>query len=75
MHFLALICDFLVSIYLPIAVAIINTVELVDCVIVGDFAFMKLAVVDFFADDVANYMELSRLGACSSLDEESYGGD
>ena len=34
-------------IFLPVAVAILNTVEFVDRVIDGDFAFIKLAVVDF----------------------------
>ena len=39
----------------------------VGCVIFCDFAFIKLAVVNFFTDDGTNRMEASRLGSCSLL--------
>ena len=39
-------------IFLPVAVAILNAVEFIGLVIFCDFSFIKLAVVDFFTDEV-----------------------
>ena len=49
--FLALVRDFAMCIFLLVTIAILNTVEFDNRVIVGDFAFIQLAVVDFFTDD------------------------
>jgi len=54
-------------IFLPVAIAILNAVEFVGRVIVGDLTFIKLAVVELFTYDGTNRKEASRLGSCSSL--------
>jgi len=65
------IVAFCMRIFLLVAVA----VEFVDRVIAGDFAFIRLAVVDLFSNDGNDCMESSRLGSCSSLDWGLQGGD
>ena len=64
MCFLAVGRDFVMRIFLPVAIAIFNTIEFVDGVIVGDFALIKLAVVEFLrmmVRDSADCMEVGRL--------------